>query len=148
MRIRVAAIVVLLLSGCEAPSRLEATAPTTESGRVSKLVYVPSGHGSDTAVGYNFGKGGGMTLTPIDVNIPARYGIVFECQHGSFAIEGRKWEALWKSLREGQEVEISYRTVYSVKSGQTSDVKTFFKLDFLGATPFQHRTGAVPPKGL
>jgi hypothetical protein len=130
-RILLTAFAASLLSGCS-PER-EYTTPTTEPGRVSKLIFLPSGHGSDVAVGFNTGKGGGVTVTPIDVDIPARYGIVFECTHGSFAVEGEKWVPLWKSLREGQKVTIRYREVYEID--RKAKTRTFVKFDFLGAVP-------------
>lgn len=120
----------ILASGC-GPEH-EFSVPMTEPGKVSKLVFVPSGHGSDVAVGNSIGSNGsvGITVTPIDVSIPARYGIVFECQHGTFAVEGHKWEWLWKKLKEGQRVTIRYREVYEVDSKSGS--RTFAKYDFLG----------------
>lgn len=118
---------LLLLAGC---ANYEYSQPMTEPGRVSKLIYMPSGHGSDLAVGLT--TKGDMSLTPIDVNIPARYGIVFECTHGSFAIEGDKWVPLWKSLQEGQKVTIEYRKVFTVDK---TKAQTFAKFDFLNATP-------------
>jgi len=142
MRFRFAALSLLSmllinLVGCGPGSQLEHSDVMTENGRVSKLIYVPSGHGSDVAVGFNTGKDGGMTFTPIDIDIPARYGVVFECEHGSFAIEGEKWESLWRSLKEGDRVEIQYREIYEVDLTKAKDhpgYRRFRKLDFLGAT--------------
>ena len=57
---------------------------------------MPSGHGSDVAVGFTSNLD--TTVTPVSINIPARYGIVFECTHGSFAIEGDKWVLALESL--------------------------------------------------
>lgn len=126
---RILMLAALFLVGCG--PELEYGPAMTEPGKVSKLVFMPSGHGSDVAVGFNMGKGGGMTVTPINVDIPARYGIVFECTHGSFAIEGDKWAPLWKSLREGQHVLIRYREVHEILEKD----RKFHKYDFLNAIP-------------
>jgi hypothetical protein len=131
-RLLILIALLALVSGCG--PELEYSTPKTEPGKVSKLIFVPSGHGSDVAVGFNTGKDGGMTLTPIDLDIPARYGIVFECPHGSFAVEGSKWVGLWKSLKEGQEVTIEYREVYEVDLTKPKSGRKFKKYDFLGAS--------------
>lgn len=122
----------ILIPGC-GPD-LEYSEPKTEPGRVAKLIFVPSGHGDDVAVGVNTGKGGGVTVTPVSIDIPQRYGIVFECQHGTFAVEGDKWVGLWKSLKEGQEVTIQYREVYEVDLAKPKSERKFRKYDFLGVT--------------
>ena len=103
----------------------------TESGRISQLIYVPSGHISDTAVGLD--SKGDITITPLSVNIPPRYGIIFECQHGTFAIEGGKWESLWRSLKRGQRVIIKYREI--ITFDDELNLRTVTDLDFLGANP-------------
>jgi len=98
----------------------------TESGEVYDTCFVPKGHGSDTAIGYNMGEGGGMTITPIDVNIPARYAIVFKCQHGKFVIDGERGESLYKQLSKGDKVNIRYCEVLEVKDGHTNAVDLHF----------------------
>lgn len=120
---------LLALLGCG--PELEYSTPMTEVGRVSKLIFVPSGHGSDVAIGIS--SKGDPAVVPVDIDIPARYGIVFECDHGSFAIEGEKWADLWKSLKEGDEVLIQYREVYEVDLTKPKSERRFKKLDFLGA---------------
>lgn len=102
----------------------------TEPAEVYDACYVPAGHGSGTAIGYNFGEKGGVTFTPIDVHIPARYAVVFKCQHGKFIIVGKRGEALYKKFSKGDEVIIHYCEVFEVKKGKTNAVD----LHFLDAT--------------
>lgn len=121
-RITLAILASLLLCSCY---KTEYGPVQSEPGMVKQLTYVPSGHGSGSGVG--FSAGGNVVMTTNSVHIPARYGIVFECQHGTFAVEGH--EKLWKQFREGQEVTIRYRVEYRV----TDDGRYAHDLDFLGA---------------
>lgn len=104
-----------------------------EKVTVSKLIYVPAGHGSDIPIGYGGSKGGGVTVTPVNIYIPERYGIVFQCRHRSFAIDGAKYKALWGSLHEGQEVTIRYRLIYKWKDKRA----TANGIDFLGVGDYE-----------
>lgn len=102
----------------------------TEAGEIYDTCFVPQGHASDTAIGYNTGKGGGVTLTPVNVDIPARYAVVFKCQHGKFVIEGEQGQALYKQFNRGDEVTIHYCEVFEIKEKRTNVVG----LHFLNAT--------------
>lgn len=82
----------------------------TESARVVDLLYVPSGHGGGGGVGFT--TGGNAVFTSVDVDIPARYAIVFQCQHGRFVIENHY--ALWQKLKIGEDVTITYQEVFKV----------------------------------
>ena len=101
----------------------------TEQGEVYDTCFVPFGHGSTTAVGYNTGKGGGVTITPINMIIPERFAIVFRCQHGKFVIDGDRGRELYKKLSKGDLVTIRYCEELEVDEGQTNAVD----LHFLGA---------------
>ena len=134
MKINLAIVVALaavFLTGCDLPVT-EYSKMLTESGEVYDVAYVPRGHGSDTAIGFNTGKGGGMTVTPVSVTIPERYAVVFKCEHGKFVITGDKAKALYYRLERGQRVSIYYRIIYKVtkKGGR---VQT--DLDFIDAFP-------------
>lgn len=118
---------ILCLCGCGTPDEFSET--MTEAGEVYDVAFIPAGHGHDTAIGFNTGKDGGMTITPIDVNIPERYAIVFKCQHGKFVIDGKKAKGLYQKLDRGDKVTISYREVIRVVDGKRSIVD----LDFLDA---------------
>jgi hypothetical protein len=66
--------------------------------------------------------------------IPAKYGVMFECEHGTkFVIEGTKakHKSLWQRMKKDSTVTIFYREIYHVdtKTGQ----KTLFDYDFLDA---------------
>lgn len=98
----------------------------TELGEVYDTCFVPSGHGSQTAVGFNTGKGGGMTITPINVTIPERFAIVFKCQHGKFVIDGERGKALYRKLSKGDRVTIRYCEELEIDGGQTNAVDLHF----------------------
>lgn len=118
-------LVFLLVAGCG--PRIVYSSLKSERGKVAQLVFVPSGHGSDLAPGYSFGENGGFTLTSVDIDIPARYAIVFECEHGTFSVEG--YESLWRRLKVGMEVDIEYREVIRMDG----DHGTVIDLDFVNA---------------
>jgi len=66
--------------------------------------------------------------------IPAKYGVMFECEHGvKFVIEGtkEKHKSLWQRMKKDSAVTIFYREIYHVdtKTGQ----KTLADFDFLDA---------------
>lgn len=102
-----AVLVLVVICGCDFTQYVNGPA-LTEVGEVYDSCYVPSGHGSDTVVGYNTGKNGGITITPVTINIPARYAIVFKCQHGKFVIDGERGEVLYNKLSKGDTVNIIY----------------------------------------
>lgn len=115
------------LSGC---AKTEYGKTLTESAEVYDTCFVPKGHGSDTAVGYTFAGKGGMTITPINVDIPERYAVVFKCQHGKFVIDGERGEACYKKLEKGDHVTITYCEKFWVSKDSTN----FIGLHFLDAT--------------
>jgi hypothetical protein len=117
--IAVAMVATFLAGGC---SSREYGPVLTEPGRVARLCFVPSGHGSGVGVSMR----GDLTVSSIDV--PARFGVVFECEHGSFAVEDR---ATFEALVEGQDVTIHYRELIEQRDGE----KTVVDLDFLFAEP-------------
>lgn len=104
--------------------------PLTELGTVYDVAFVPAGHGYGTSTVLT--PGGGIGVGSTSVHIPARYAVVFQCQHGRFVIEGA---ALYAKLTRGEEVTIYYREV--IEHRQDGDVVV--DLDFVDATPL-HRT--------
>lgn len=106
-----------LLVGC---MRLESGPELTERATVADLPYVPAGHGS----GMGLSMKGDLSVSSVD--IPARYAVVFECQHGRFVVER---EDLWRRLHVGQAVTIRYRELYKVDDNG----RHLYALDFLGA---------------
>ena len=110
----------LLIAGCV---ERHSSAIMTEPATVVDLLYVPSGHGDGTGISSK----GSVVFTSMD--IPARYGVVFECQHGRFAVEGR--EELWKRMHVGEHVTVSYTEEYEV-DGKT---QRLVGLRFVDAKP-------------
>lgn len=117
---------LLLLSGCNG-FRREGGPQLSEPGRVVDLPYVPAGHGSGSGTG--FSTSGDITFSSSSIDIPARYAIVFECQHGRFVVENQP--ELWKSLHVGEEVDIHY---YEILEGDDSTPMHAVDLKFIGAT--------------
>lgn len=126
MKTTIVILAVALLSGCY---KTEYGPLESEPGLVRDLVFVPSGHGTGVGVGMSSGGSGVVTSTSVD--IPARYGIVFECEHGSFALDGSKYKELWSRLKVGQPVTINYRIEYRVVDG----ARVPHDLDFITAEP-------------
>lgn len=99
----------------------------TEPGKVVDLLYVPAGHGDTSSVGVS--TSGNLVFSGGSIYIPARYGIVFECTHGRFAIEGR--ETLWKRLKVGDSVNIKYKEQFrTYDDGRPKEV---YDLSFVDA---------------
>lgn len=64
-------------------------------------------------------------------SIPARYAVVFRCEHGKFIIDGSNGESLYKRFSAGDHVTVRYREVFEVDA----DKRVLVDLDFLGAEP-------------
>ena len=113
-------ILLLCLTACDDTTYSETM---TEDAKVTDMPFVPEGHGS----GEGWSTDGHMVFT--ENKIPARYAVVFECQHGRFVVQGddARHRALWQRLRVGMPVTITYRKV--IIHGQATG------LDFLDAKP-------------
>lgn len=120
----------LILTGCELPQNKYGE-ELTEKAIVFDLCFVPKGHGSDTALGFNMGKGGGLTITPVDIHIPARYAVIFQCQHGKFVIDEKRGESLYKTLSKGESVTIRYCEKIRTYKGKSEIIG----LHFIDAIP-------------
>lgn len=102
-----------------------------EPGEIVAMTYMPPGHGSGVGVAPVVGGNGGVGIAFVDVDIPARYGIVFRCNHGSFVINGGSRSTAAKlitdtALEAGMDVTIQYREV--LEDG------VFVDYDFMWAT--------------
>lgn len=124
---------VLLMNGCDKAPRTEYSPMLTEPGEIYDTAYVPAGHGHDTAIGYNLGEGGGLTITPVDVEIPERYAVIFKCQHGKFVIDGHKAKRLYERFDRGDKVTIQYREIIRVVTRDGVESRSVVDLDFLDA---------------
>lgn len=125
----IAFLLPLLVLGCE---KLEVGPDMTEKAKVCQLIYTPSQHGSTIAPGVD--TKGKVNITFVSVDIPEKYAVVFECQHGKFIIEDEGKESrahrLWSRLKDGQEVTVRYAEVYSVDGNGGRHLK---KYNFIGA---------------
>lgn len=120
-------IAVLFLVGC-IPTR-EYSQPMTETAVVDDVIFAPRNHGS--GAGFGMSMSGNIVMTTTSVTIPAKWAVVFRCQHGKFIIQGtrREHEALWKKMTRGQQVVVTYREVYEVSNG----TRRLIDFDFLDA---------------
>lgn len=129
---------MLTLIGCE-ETRQEESPTLFEDAVVTEVVYSPSRHGSGVGPTLDLTGSGGIGIAITSVDIPEKFAVVFQCQHGKFIVERKE---LWERLKEGQKVTIAYKELYvSVyddknKDGQKELVsKKLVKLDFLDAHP-------------
>ena len=131
-----------MFSGCDSRvlTKREISDTLYEESTVSETVYATSQHGSSTSVDW-LGDGGIRTTR---INIPQKYAVVFECQHGKFIIEGtgKKYESLWKKSIRGKKMKVSYKEisdiVYEDKNGDGVKELVEKKIayyDFLDAEP-------------
>ena len=96
----------------------KASAAMYEDGKVEKLFYIPATHRVDTVYRPEYdwyNDEWEWEWKDIIVEVPAKYGVLFTCDHGSFTLEGTKnAERMWKTLKEGDEVTITYKEIYNV----------------------------------
>lgn len=115
--------VMLALAGCQ-----EYGPELREEATVVDLPFVPAGHG--TGIGTSVSSNGKLGTTVTSVHIPARYAVVFECQHGRFVVQGEEGvKPMWSRFKVGQPVWVMYREVFDDPGGPVVD------LDFLRAEP-------------
>jgi len=106
-----------------------------EDAKVVCLIHTPSHHHSDINVGINMD--GGLTFTPISINIPEKFGVVFECQHGKFTVYR---EELFDKLTLMQEVTISYKEIWRKQwtDNKVTEIR-LIKYDFIDAIPREQK---------
>lgn len=123
---------LFLVIACESDKQ-EYGSTLTEHGEIYDTAFVPSGHGSDISLGTS--TNGDLTITPVSIDIPERYAIVFKCQHGKFIINGDKAKNLYHRFSRGDKCTISYREVIRVHMKDGKEVsRSVYDLDFLDAT--------------
>ena len=80
---------------------------------------MPSSHGSSTTVQFNTDSDGNLTpgFGVGSIDIPEKYGVVFECSHGNFVVHGndQRHKELWQRMRKDSLVDVTYKEVYTVK---------------------------------
>lgn len=122
-------VAALLLTACG--WKTEKSEILSEPAVVRDVIYAPSQHGSGTGVGMTMK--GSLVVTSESISIPAKYAIVFECKHGKFIVEGskEKHKALWKRLKVGQEVTVTYHEVWRIY--EDDGRRELVKMDFVDA---------------
>ena len=88
--------------------------------------------------GVVIGKMHGQTVQISESTIPEKYGIVFQCQHGTFTIEGseQKHKILYDKLRGNinDTVDVLYKEIYQVTTKDDKEVeRKLVDLDFIDA---------------
>ena len=146
--------IVAFLSSCE-DVREESSNVMNEKATVVTLIYSPSEHHTDITptafshgdlVGTDYNGNSGIRLSKnlqiTSTTIPEKYGVVFQCQHGTITVEGsdQKYRILSQKLQGsiGDTVSILYKEQYSVtyekKDGLTREIRRVLrKLDFVDA---------------
>lgn len=86
-----------------------------EEATVLETTFSPRQHGDSTG----FSTSGRVVFSDIDVH--ASYGVVFECHHGKFAVQGdsEKAQRFWKLFKKGDRARITY---YEVIDDDTKEV--------------------------
>lgn len=121
-----------MLTACERTEYSQAE--YTEPGIVYDTAYVPPGQGS-TGGGVHMDFDGNIHLTPKQsVDIPAHYGVVFQCQHGKFCIDDDRAEDLYKRLNRGDQVTLVYQIKYRISENETNEIGFHF-LDAIKQPP-------------
>jgi hypothetical protein len=133
-------ILLLFIIGCENP--IKYGPEQFERAQIVDMCYVPPGHGSDVSVGMTFDGDGNLspTITPISIDIPARYAVVFKCQHGKFIIQGdERAKNIYESFDEGDNVTVKYcEKIRFIDSKQT-----VIGLHFLGCVKVEDGQGEL-----
>jgi len=145
-----------ILTSCD-DIRTEYSPVIHEKAVVVTLIYSPSEHKTELkqTLYHNDGISGtdydgnqgvriGKDLQITSTTIPEKYGVAFQCQHGTFTIEGSETKhrvlnnKMSNSVRDT--VEILYKEEYRVKyekdktTGKTVEVeRTLVDLDFIDA---------------
>lgn len=115
--------------GCDDTHQI--TLNLKERGKVYDTAFMPAGHGHGESFNYK-----DWSTSSVDTDIPARYAIVFKCQHGGkFVIDGSRGEALYRKLEKGQSVIIDYQENWRIVSSKTATNRYFESLHFLDANP-------------
>jgi hypothetical protein len=145
----------ILFASCK-NTKTEVSQQLNEKAVIVVLIHSPSEHRLEvTQTAYNNGYmatdysgNTGMKISDThqltSTTIPERFGVVFQCQHGTFTIEGDElkhnvlYQKLFKNV--GDTVNIIYKEVYEVtyekdkKTGKEIEVnRVLYKLDFVDA---------------
>ena len=107
------------LMGCDRTRDYEertTSATLHEDARVVQTIYAPSRHGTGSDVSPGITTSGDISFTFVDVKVdlPEKYAVVFQCQHGKFIVEGtdKKYKNLQEKLNENDIVDVTYTEQY------------------------------------
>lgn len=147
-------ILPILFIGCQ-DVRIESSETLREKAVIVTLIHSPSEHhtnitptafktgvlGTDFNGNTGLHIGSGMQIT--STTIPEKFGVAFQCQHGTFTIEGNdsKHRVLYNKLirNVGDTVNILYKEEYRVvyeedEYGKKLPIsKELYNLDFIDA---------------
>lgn len=147
-------ILPILFVGCQ-DVRIESSETLKEKAVIITLIHSPSEHHTDlTQTAFKTGVmgtdfdgntgihvGGGMQIT--STTIPEKFGVAFQCKHGTFTIEGSetKHQVLYNKLMKnvGDTINILYQEQYRVVYEENKEGKKvvtsreLYKLDFIDA---------------
>jgi hypothetical protein len=126
-------LVCVILSGCLDREVYEYSDVLSEPAKVITLVHSPRHSSSDVVTGIT--GNGDLTITPVSVQVPESWGVVFECKHGRFVINRKE---LFDTLSPNQNVTIQYREIYiCIYDYDKKQLKTkkLIDYDFLDAIP-------------
>ena len=149
---------LILLSGC-IHTETEHSGVLHEQATIVTLIYSPSEHkteltntaystNNDDLIGTDWDGNTGIKISDnyqiTSTTIPEKYGVVFQCQHGTFTVEGseQKHKVLYDKLRSNikDTVDVLYKEKYLVtyddkdKDGKDEVVSRILQgLDFIDA---------------
>ena len=135
------------LTGCRV-THTEVSDVLHEDAKVVQTIYSPSRHGSGVSPQINnlfSDDGPSFELEITSIDMSEEYAVVFECQHGKFVSEGsdQRHKDLWSRLKEGQEVDVTYKEIYRTTYEEDKDgdgekdlvERVLTGFDFLDAQP-------------
>lgn len=154
-------IVSLFLFSCN-DTKLEKSETLHEKAVIVNVLYSPSQHNTEITrtayhdpmgqdfggisygVDYNGNSGikVGKNMQITSTTIPEKYGVVFQCEHGTFSIDGSnpKYKILYDKLNRnvGDTVDVLYQEEYLLTFETKNDVRTqvsrvLNRLDFIDA---------------
>ena len=137
--------VMLTLSGCDSHiTRVEYSPVLHEKAIVRDTIYEAAHTDTLTTPSVSFDSDGdpNISLDTEIINIPGNYAVLFSCKHGGFVVQGadERHENIWKKLRKGERVDVSYRHELEVTYGEKDSKgnrkvleRKFKKYDFIDA---------------
>ncbi len=152
--------IAALFASCQ-DIRTESSDTMYEKATIVTLIYSPSEHKTEITqtafgskgmgIGTDWNGNTGIKISKnyqiTSTTIPEKYGVVFQCQHGTFTVEGsdQKYKVLSQKLSKevGDTVNILYKEQYLVtyekdKDGKSKEVsRVLKKLDFIDAQPLK-----------